>query len=347
MTYVSNVTEYKNKLITADKAASLVQDDDYIIFSEFVLYPREFDKALAKRAHELKNVAVKTVGPLTTPAFVQACDDRSKVAWIDSHFSPISRQAHNNGLCNYISSTYYQWPRTLEEFSSKVDMVVIAASPMDKNGFFNFGLSNSGLNSAFKIAKRIVVITNSNIPRCLGGVDESIHISMVDYVVEGEGWELPQLPDKQPSQEDIKIAELVIGELVDGSCIQLGIGALPTIIGNLICDSDIKDIGVHTEMLTSAYVKMYNAGKITNRKKNLDKGRMVYTFAMGNKELYDFLDDNRECASFPAEYTNSPAVIALNDNLMSINNAIEVDLFGQVSSESTGFSQISGTGGTA
>jgi acyl-CoA hydrolase len=134
-------------------------------------------------------------------------------------------------------------------------------------------------------------------------------------------------------------------QIKDGDCLQLGIGAMPNAVGAMIAQSDLKDLGVHTEMLCDSFVDMYEAGKITNLRKQLDKGKMVYTFAMGTKKLYDFLDMNPFCASFPVSYTNDPAVIRQQNNMICINNAIEIDLFSQVVSESSGVRQISGTGG--
>jgi acyl-CoA hydrolase len=120
---------------------------------------------------------------------------------------------------------------------------------------------------------------------------------------------------------------------------------MPNAVGMMIAESDLKDLGCHTEMLVDAYVHMFNAGKLTGTKKQLDPGKLVYTFALGTQMLYDFLNDNPWCATYPVNYTNKPSIVALNDNVVTINNAIEVDLYGQVCSESSGFRQITGTGG--
>jgi acyl-CoA hydrolase len=131
----------------------------------------------------------------------------------------------------------------------------------------------------------------------------------------------------------------------DGSTIQLGIGGLPNIVGALIASSGLKDLGVHTEMLADSYVDMYEAGRITGLNKNLNRGKMVYTFALGSQKLYDFLNNNPIASIFPVSYTNDPHVIGQNPKVVAINNAIEVDLFSQVASEASGSRQISGTGG--
>jgi acyl-CoA hydrolase len=144
---------------------------------------------------------------------------------------------------------------------------------------------------------------------------------------------------------DEAIASLIVSQIEDGSCLQLGIGGMPNAVGKLIARSDVRDLGVHTEMLADAYLDMYEAGRITNARKALDQGKMTYTFALGSRRLYDFLHDNPACASYPVDYTNRLVHISANDKVVSINNALEVDLYGQVSSESSGFRHITGTGG--
>jgi len=194
-------------------------------------------------------------------------------------------------------------------------------------------------------AKTVIVEVNEKLPVVLGGREESVHISEVDFVVEGDNLDLPELPRLQATEVDKEVARLIVEQIVDGSTIQLGIGAMPDAVGRMICESDLKDLGMHTEMLTDAYMDLYLAGKLTNRRKNVDQGKGVFTFSVGTKALYDWADRNPGLASYPVNYTNDPDVMALNDNLITINNCVEVDLFGQVNAESSGLRQISGTGG--
>jgi acyl-CoA hydrolase len=191
----------------------------------------------------------------------------------------------------------------------------------------------------------VIVEVNENIPVCLGGASEFINISEVDYVVESENARLLTLPEPNITEIDKKIAKIIVEQIQNGSCIQLGIGGMPNAVGKLIAQSDLKDLGAHTEMFADAYLDMYKAGKLTNINKAKDKGKSVYTFALGSQELYDFLHLNPECASYAVDYTNNLAAISANEKMISINNAIEVDLYGQVSSESSGFRHITGTGG--
>ncbi len=216
---------------------------------------------------------------------------------------------------------------------------------MDARGYFNFGISNSIASAVIDKADKIIVEVNESIPYCLGGNQESIHISRVDQIVEGNNKPLPQVPVKAPSETDTAIASHIMNEIEDGACLQLGIGGLPNVIGNMIAESDLKDLGVHTEMLVDSYVDLYLEGKVTGARKSIDKYKMAYTFAMGTEKLYEFLDNNPTCASYPVNYINDPRIVALNEKVVAVNNAVEVDLFSQVCSESAGTRQISGTGG--
>jgi acyl-CoA hydrolase len=172
-----------------------------------------------------------------------------------------------------------------------------------------------------------------------------VHISRVDYIVEGRNAPLQEIKPVAPGEIDVRIAQHVMNEIEDGACLQLGIGGLPNVIGSMIADSDLKDLGVHTEMLVDSMVDLYNKGKITGNNKTIDRFKMVYTFAMGTNKLYEFLHNNSACASYPVNYVNDPRAIGMNAKVVAINNALEIDLFSQVCSESVGTTQISGTGG--
>jgi acyl-CoA hydrolase len=191
----------------------------------------------------------------------------------------------------------------------------------------------------------VIAEVNESVPRCLGGIRESLHISQIDYFVLGDNRPLLELPEIPVTDEDRKLAAIIIEQIEDGACLQLGIGALPNTLGALIARSDLKDLGIHTEMLMDSCVDMYEAGRLTGKRKQIDQGKMAYTFAMGSKKLYDFLDNNPVAASYPVDYTNDPGVISQNNRVFCINNALQVDLYGQIASEASGIRQISGTGG--
>jgi acyl-CoA hydrolase len=200
-------------------------------------------------------------------------------------------------------------------------------------------------SAAITKGKTVVVETNASLPLCLGGAQESIHISRVDCIVEGDNAEIPEVPPATPTEIDFQIGRHIMPEIEDGACLQFGIGGLPNVIGTMIAQSDLKNLGIHTEMIVDSMVDLDLGGKLTGDKKTIDRFKIVYTFAMGTKRLYDYLDGNPAFASYPVNYTNDPRIIALNNNVVAINNAIELDLFSQVSSESVGTTQITGTGG--
>lgn len=212
--------------------------------------------------------------------------------------------------------------------------------------YFNFGPNASHLYDMCARAKHIIVEVNENMPRCLGGYHTGVHISQVNAIVEGPNGPIGTMPGlSEPSEIDLAVARQIVAEIPNGACLQLGIGSMPGAVGQMIAQSDLKDLGVHTEMYVDAFVAMTKAGKITGARKNFDQGRQTYAFAAGTQELYDFLDNNPECMSAPVDYTNDIARMSTLDNFISINGAVDIDLFGQVSSESSGIHHISGAGG--
>lgn len=337
--------EYQSKLTPVDEAVKVVKSGDLVHYGEFVMNSAYLDAALAKRVDELTNVNIRTTTCPFPPQAVLADPERKHFIYNDIHMSAASRKLHDKNLCNYVPLTYHEGPSFYERGYTEPDVAMIKVGPMDKHGFFNFGTACSFTPQICDAAKKVIIEVNDKVPLCLGGNRESIHISEVDYIVEGDNQPLIQLPEVPVTENDKKIAAIVMEELEDGSCLQLGIGGMPNVVGSMIAQSDLKDLGVHTEMLVDSFVDMYESGRITGKCKQLDKRKMVYTFAMGTNKLYNFLDGNPCCAISPVSYTNDPLIIGQNDKVMAINNAIEVDLYGQVASESSGIRHISGTGG--
>lgn len=345
--------EYKRKLITVEEAARMVQANDIIDYGMFATKPVDFDVALSKRAGEpgLENVSIRGTGSvLPVPQVIQADVEQKSFQYFNWFFTAIDRKACDFGLAchnpfNYHEATtlaynddyYAWWP----------DVWVAQVTPMDKHGCFNFGLGNSHNRGLALASKRLAIVeVNENMPRCLGGNDEYVHISEIDYIIEGSNTPIfATPPSAAPTPEETKIAAHIMEHIPDGACIQLGIGAMPNLLGTMLADSDLKDLGVQSEMFCDAYVKMYEKGKITNARKAYDINKSTYSFCLGTKETYDFLDDNPLCASCTVNYTNNPENIARHDNMISLNNILEVDLLSQVCSESSGLRQISGTGG--
>lgn len=337
--------EYQNKLTQVDEAVKVVKSGDLVHYGEFIMNSAYLDAALAKRVDELNNVTIRTTNCPFPSQAVLADPERKHFIYIDMHMSTASRKLHDKNLCNYMPLTYHEGGSFYERGYVKPDVALLKAAPMDKHGFFNLGTTCSLTPQICDAAKIVVVEVNESVPICLGGNRESIHVSEIDYIVEGDNQPMLQLPEVPISETDKIIASIVLEEIEDGACLQLGIGAMPNAVGAMIAQSDLKELGVHTEMLVDSFVDMYEAGRITGRRKQLDKGKMVYTFAMGTNKLYDFLDRNPCCAIYPGEYTNDPKVISQNDKVIGINSAIEIDLYGQVASESSGIRHISGTGG--
>ncbi|EHQ90926.1 acetyl-CoA hydrolase/transferase family protein [Desulfosporosinus youngiae] len=338
-------SEYLRKLVTADEAVKVVKSGDSVHYGEFVMVSHVLDAALAKRKDELEGVNIRTVTCPFPPQTVLNDPERKHFIYNDWHFSGASRKLHDKNLCNYSSLTYHEGPSFFERGYVPVDVAMIKVTPPDQHGFVNLGTSNSITHALCDAAKVVIAEVNESVPRCMGGSRETLHVSEIDYFVQGDNKPLIQLPATPISEVDKTIAKIILEQINDGACLQLGIGAMPNAVGAMIAQSDLKDLGVHTEMLVDSFVDMYEAGRITGLRKQLDKGKMVYTFAMGTNKLYDFLNNNPVCASYPVSYTNDPDTICQNDNMICINNAIEVDLYGQVASESSGTRQISGTGG--
>lgn len=336
--------EYASKLTTAAQAVSVVKDGDWIDYGWCTGHPVALDQALAERMPQLTDIKVRGGVALWAPAIFKIDNPQEHFCWNSWHMSGIERKAVDQGFAYYSPMRYSELPRFYRE-NVEVDVVMIQVTPMDEHGYFNFGPSASHLADMCRTAKHIIVEVNANMPRCLGGFDEGIHVSQVDAIVEGNNPEIGILNGAAASDVDKAVAELIVKEIPNGACLQLGIGGMPNAVGSLIAESDLKDLGVHTEMYVDAFVDIANAGKINGSKKNFDRGRQTYAFAAGTKKLYDYLDNNPECMSAPVDYTNDARVIAGLDNFISINNAVDIDLFGQVNSESAGIRHISGAGG--
>lgn len=338
---------YKQKLTTADEAASLVKSGDWVDYGWCATTPVAFDAALAKKITNLTDVKFRGGILMWVPEIFKIENPAEHFVWNSWHMGGIERKAVSQGFSFYAPIRYSELPRYYRDRPEQAaDVVVMQVAPMDEHGFFNFGPSASHLAAVCEGAKKIVVEVNENVPRCLGGFDEGIHISKVDMIIEGNNPPIAELGGGGAASEvDQAVAKLIVEQIPNGACLQLGIGGMPNAVGSLIADSDLKDLGVHTEMYVDAFVKIAKAGKINGSKKNINKGRQVYAFAAGSKELYDYLDNNPECMSVPVDYANDINSISAHDNFISINNAVDIDLFGQVNAESAGTRNISGAGG--
>jgi acyl-CoA hydrolase len=203
--------QYQQKLITAEQAAKLVKSGDFVQYSEFAMFPDALDEALSKRIDELENVTIRSVSFTQVPKPVAADPERRHFIMEDYHFSAVSRYLHDKDLCNYVPFTYHQGPRSIKKYID-VDVAFVMVGPMDARGFFNLGPSNSVTPAAMEKSKIIVLEVNESVPLCLGGNQESIHLSSVDYIVEGGNRPLIQLPPVHTTETDQKIAQIIMQE---------------------------------------------------------------------------------------------------------------------------------------
>lgn len=359
--------EYRRKLAGPDEAVRVVRSGDVVDYSFFNGKPVLCDQALARRSEELRDVNIYAA--VTVPPLPEVIKHPESFIYNDWHWSKLTRmmavawRPFYSPIIYQRAANYYRSidePRSYRsawhddpdrERRAGVRWIAIAqVAPMDGNGFFNIGPQNSAESASVEQSDVVIVEVNRNQPVCLGGSEESIHISRVDYIVEAPPeQELYNAPVVAPTEVEQRIAMNIMPYLRDGSCIQLGIGGMPNAIGKLIAASDLRDLGGHTEMFVDAYREMIESGRMTGARKQIDRYRCAYTFAIGSKRLYDFMHYNPALASYPVEYTNDAKIIAQLDNFVSINNAVSIDLFSQVNAESVVNDgvpgQVSGNGG--
>lgn len=336
--------EYRRKLRTAEEAVQVVKSGDWVDYSSNNAFPASLDAALARRKDELFGVKIRgnlTFGPIQA---VECDPEMEHFIYNTWHCSGYERRLCDRGRAFFTPMIFRNEAWYYENFLT-VDVAMVSVSPMDRHGFFYLGGALGMTKAILDRAKTVIVEVNEAVPRILGGAGETVHISQVDMIVEAGYRPLQVMPNPQPSETDGRIAAHILPQIPDGATLQLGIGGMPNALGELIADSDLKDLGMHTELCSDGYLALYKAGKLTNRRKTLHPGKGVLGLAIGSKELYDWLDLNPGVAGYPLSYVNDPNVIAQNDNMISINGCLNVDLYGQVGSESAGTRQISGTGG--
>ena len=336
---------YQQKLTTAEEAVKVVKSGDWVDYGWCTNHPIALDKALAARKDELRDVKVRGGVTMWMPEIAKAEDAGEHFTWNSWHCSGIDRKIMKKGMGFFSPMRYSELPRFYRE-NLTVDVAMLQVTPMDSHGNFSFALAASHLADMLDKAKVIILEVNQNMPWVYGLTGCEINIKDVDYVVEGDNPQVAELGGGgEPTAVDKAVAELIVPQIPNGACLQLGIGGMPNTIGAMIAQSDLKDLGVHTEMYVDGFVDMAMAGKLTGKNKALDKGRQVYAFAAGTKKLYDYVNRNPDVMAAPVDYTNDVRVLAQLDNFISINNAIDMDLFGQVNAESAGLKHISGTGG--
>lgn len=336
--------EYKRKLRTPEEAVKLVKDGDWVDYSVGIGFPVLLDAALAKRKDELRDIKIRGSLAMQPIQAVEQDRERRTFTYNSWHCSGYERKLCDEGLCNYIPMIFRNMASYYRRYLT-VNVAMISVAPMDSKGFFNFSMVNCTTRAILDAADLIILEVNEHMPHVYGGQEDCIHISEVDVVVEGAHKPLAQLSIPPATEIDEKIASLLLPHIPDGATIQLGIGGMPNSVGRLMAESDLKDLGMHTELLSDGFVDLYETGKLTNSRKTLHRGKGVFGIALGSQRLYDWVGENQGLLSFPMDYVNQPSVMAQMENMISINNCIAIDLYGQVSSESAGTRHISGTGG--
>jgi 4-hydroxybutyrate CoA-transferase len=336
---MSWVNDYKKKLVTAEEAVSGIKSGDCIYISGNAATPYVLMNALARRKDELKDVELAHVlllgkDPLSQPE-------------MEGHFrhnslfvGPADRKAINEGRADYVPIFLHQIPDLFYTNQMPLDAAMLHLSPPDEHGFMSYGVEVLASKAAAETAKVVIAQVNEKMPRVLG--DSFIHVSRVHKIVEVSK-ELPQLEKKPFSEVEKKIGGFIADLIEDGSTLQLGIGGIPDAV--LAALKGRRDLGIHTEMVSDGVMEAIESGIITGAKKTFHPYKIILTFLLGSAELYDFADNNPIFEAHPTDYTNHPFNVSRNDNMIAINSAIEVDITGQVCSDSIGSYIYSGFGG--
>ena len=340
---------YRSKLKTAEEAVALIPSGSRMAMGMAMAEPPAILKALAERAHSggvdgLRLYYFEATSIAGTTVLDYSLVDRIEpycMFMTKADRDTVKRGAdEDRKVLRYVPNTFHQAPRLLSE-EIGIESFVCTVSPMDPHGYMTFGVGNDYSSKVGRTAKRLIVEVNRHMPRVLGS-GAQLHVSEVAAIVEHDA-PLLELPVRSGGTAEATISTTIAEMVPDGACLQMGVGALP----NLVCAvlKDRNDLGIHTEALCPGLVDLTLAGNVTNRLKHLNKGKSVYTFAMGQKAMYDFLDDNPAVESWPVDYVTDPFVIAQNDGVISINGTIEIDLTGACNSEYMLGHQFSASGG--
>ena len=332
-------SSYKHKIVTAEEAVGHIQSGNRVVVGHACASPEALLSAMVENKEQYRDVEIVHMVSMGASAY---CLPENNPHFIHNSIfaGPTSRQAINQGRAIFTPCHFSQIPKLFTDRILPVDVTLCMVSPPDEHGMCSFGISVDYTKPAAESSRLVIAEVTPHMPRTLG--DSFIHVDQIDWIVETDA--RPTIlnpPTITPTDEAVggHCAELIR----DGDCLQLGIGAMPdSILGFL---GDKKDLGVHTEMFSDGVVDLVEAGVITCSRKNLHPGKMVATFFMGTEKLYSFVHNNPRVAMYSVDYTNDPRVIAQNDNLVSINSALQVDFSGQVVSDTIGFNQYSGTGG--
>jgi acyl-CoA hydrolase len=332
------------KHVSAEQAASVVRSGDWVDYGFGMGQPDRFDAALAARASELRGVKVRAAFSLKPRAVLEADPKGESFQWFNWHFSGYDRKHHDAGRANYIPMNFGEAPDYYRRFVPPIDVVCLRTAPMDEHGFFNFSGAVTYHKAACERAKVLIVETSTSVPYVFGS-QESVHVSEVDFVVDGGDDRPAEIANPVASDLDRRVGALIAAEIEDGACLQIGVGGMPNAVCSQLKDAGLRDLGIHTEMFVDGMIDLLEAGLVTGARKTLDRFKTVFTFATGSRRQYEFIHKNARVHSVPVDYTNLPHNIMQNDRVVSINNTTQMDLQGQAASESSGHRHLTGTGG--
>lgn len=331
--------KYQDKIVSPTEAiAKGVKSGDRVATAHACGEPQVLIQALVDAAPQLKDIEVIHMLAMGKSAYVNPEYEgvfRHNALFVGG----ATRKAVSQGRADYTPCFFSEVPLLMRESVLPIDVALIQICPPDEEGYCSFGLSVDYTYEATKQAKVVIAQVNALAP-CTGGT--RIHVDEIDYLVPYDQ-EMIELGSPPIGEVEEKIGGYVASLIQDGDTLQLGIGAIPDAV--LLFLKDKKDLGIHTEMFSDGVVTLAEAGVITNKKKNLHPGKFIATFLMGSKKLYDFVDGNPDVELYPVDYTNDPFIIGKNDNLVSINSALQVDFMGQANAEVIGGKQFSGIGG--
>lgn len=342
------LNEYRNKIVSPEAAAAkAVRPGDWVDYGFGAGFPELMDRALAGRKEELHDVKIRGGLVIRPRIEVVECDpEQTAFTYYSWHIGDYERKLQSRGLCRFMPMILRSLP-VLYRRHLRVDAAFVPVSTPDADGYCGLGISNYAWRTIFENARTVVFEINEHLPK-LKGVDGShrVHLSEADFIVEGEHEPLPVRTYREPSPVDVAIAKHVTAEIPDGAVLSLGVGGVPFTVAQMLAESDRTDLGCHTGTISDAFLALYRAGKLTNRRKEIDTGRSTWNLAMGSQELYDWLDAEPELfRPSDVDYVHSPERISRMKNVISINGGVELDLMGQENAESAGSRQLSGTGG--
>ncbi len=329
----------KAQRITALEAVKLVKSNDHIVIGMMGAEPQNFMRVLHTVADRVKNVTISNCLPILEADFFMNPEYKESFNVGGWFYTNTLRKIHKNGNVSFIPNHLHLAGKKRFEHM-KPNIFIMATSVPDKHGFVSLSIQNVYEMDAVEKADIVIFEINPNFPRTFG--DNQVHLSQVDYIIDAD-YPVPSSASLEPNEKDLIIGRLIAEQIPDGSNIQLGIGGIPNAVTASLRNK--KDLGIHTEMFTNGMMDLIKAGVVNGLKKNYFRGRHVTTFVYGSKELYEFVDNNPSIYFMRGREANDPHIIGLNDNQVSINTTLEVDLTGQCASESIGHIQFSGTGG--